>query len=241
MPPPAPPIGAAANGAPSHLRECRDCGQFQIVPSLPPAARALCLRCDGVLRHTQHDPLRTPLALNLTALLPAADRGPIHADAGQHRRPGPRRRHVHRPGRPRRARHVGACRRRAVHHRRRACRQARLHAVCAHRLAGRAPAPPSARGFRLGRAPAPVVHDRGLSARRLRCLREAPGAGLHRAWPRPLRAGRPPARHDRRRHQAGFPVHLGGDGPPRHHAHNPGRAGSPRHRLRHLRPGVRRR
>jgi paraquat-inducible protein A len=65
----APPsTAAAAHSASSHLRECRDCGQFQIVPPLPPAARALCLRCDGVLRHTQHDPLRTPLALNLTAL-----------------------------------------------------------------------------------------------------------------------------------------------------------------------------
>jgi paraquat-inducible protein A len=68
MPPPVPLTGATAHSAPSHLRECRDCGQFQIVPSLPPAARALCLRCDGVLRHTQHDPLGTPLALNLTAL-----------------------------------------------------------------------------------------------------------------------------------------------------------------------------
>ncbi len=51
------------------LRECRDCGQFQLVPALPPAARAQCLRCDAVLRHTQRDPLWTQLALNLTALL----------------------------------------------------------------------------------------------------------------------------------------------------------------------------
>jgi paraquat-inducible protein A len=51
------------------LRECRDCGQFQLVPALPPAARANCLRCDAVLRHTQRDPLWTQLALNLTALL----------------------------------------------------------------------------------------------------------------------------------------------------------------------------
>ena len=54
---------------PPRLRECHDCGQFQIVPALPPATRALCLRCDAVLRHTHHDPLWTPLALNLTALL----------------------------------------------------------------------------------------------------------------------------------------------------------------------------
>src|SRR5215475_15946415 len=63
-----PPTDAAANATASRLRECRDCGQFQIVPPLPPATRALCLRCDGLLRHTHHDPLRTPLAFNLTAL-----------------------------------------------------------------------------------------------------------------------------------------------------------------------------
>ncbi len=51
------------------LRECRDCGQFQIVPPLPPAASAHCLRCDAVLRRTHRDPLWTQLALNLTALL----------------------------------------------------------------------------------------------------------------------------------------------------------------------------
>lgn len=55
--------------APPRLRECHDCGQFQFVPALPPATRALCLRCDAVLRHTHRDPLWTPLALNLTALL----------------------------------------------------------------------------------------------------------------------------------------------------------------------------
>jgi paraquat-inducible protein A len=51
------------------LRECHDCGLFQLVPVLPPATRAHCLRCDAVLRRTHHDPLWTPLALNLTALL----------------------------------------------------------------------------------------------------------------------------------------------------------------------------
>jgi paraquat-inducible protein A len=51
------------------LRECRDCGQFQIVPPLPPAASAHCLRCDAVLRRTHRDPLWTQFALNLTALL----------------------------------------------------------------------------------------------------------------------------------------------------------------------------
>ena len=51
------------------LRECRDCGQFQIVPPLPPATSAHCLRCDAVLRHTHRDPLWTQFALNLTALI----------------------------------------------------------------------------------------------------------------------------------------------------------------------------
>jgi paraquat-inducible protein A len=51
------------------LRECRDCGQFQLMPALPPAASAHCLRCDAVLRHTHRDPLWTVLGLNVTALL----------------------------------------------------------------------------------------------------------------------------------------------------------------------------
>ena len=51
------------------LRECPDCGQVQTVPAMPPAARAVCLRCDAVLRHTRQDPLRLPLALNLAALV----------------------------------------------------------------------------------------------------------------------------------------------------------------------------
>ncbi len=36
---------------------------------MPPAARAVCLRCDTVLRHTRHNPLLLPLALNLSALI----------------------------------------------------------------------------------------------------------------------------------------------------------------------------
>ncbi len=51
------------------LYECPDCGQIQILPPLPPGARALCLRCDAVLRHTRRDPLLLPLALNLSALI----------------------------------------------------------------------------------------------------------------------------------------------------------------------------
>jgi paraquat-inducible protein A len=51
------------------LYECPDCGQVQIIPALMPGSRALCLRCDAVLRHTRHDPLLMPLALNISALV----------------------------------------------------------------------------------------------------------------------------------------------------------------------------
>jgi paraquat-inducible protein A len=59
----------AADAVPPRLRECPDCGQFQVVPALPPATRAHCLRCEATLRHTRRDPLGLPLALNLTALV----------------------------------------------------------------------------------------------------------------------------------------------------------------------------
>jgi paraquat-inducible protein A len=51
------------------LYECPDCGQVQIMPPLPPGSRAVCLRCDAVLRHTRRDPLLLPLALNISALI----------------------------------------------------------------------------------------------------------------------------------------------------------------------------
>ena len=51
------------------LHECSDCGQMQILPALPPGARAVCQRCDAVLRHTRRDPLVLPLALNISALI----------------------------------------------------------------------------------------------------------------------------------------------------------------------------
>ncbi|MDR3537828.1 MAG: paraquat-inducible protein A [Acetobacteraceae bacterium] len=54
---------------PPRLRECHDCGQLQVLPALPPSTRAMCLRCDAVLRHTARDPFGLPLALYLTALL----------------------------------------------------------------------------------------------------------------------------------------------------------------------------
>ena len=42
---------------------------MQILPALPPGARAVCQRCDAVLRHTRRDPLVLPLALNISALI----------------------------------------------------------------------------------------------------------------------------------------------------------------------------
>jgi paraquat-inducible protein A len=40
-----------------------------VLPALPPSSRAVCLRCDRVLRHTRNDPLLVPLALNISALI----------------------------------------------------------------------------------------------------------------------------------------------------------------------------
>ena len=61
---PAPAITTAAR-----LYECHDCGQMQILPPLPQGVRAVCLRCEAVLRHTRRDPLLLPLALNFSALI----------------------------------------------------------------------------------------------------------------------------------------------------------------------------
>jgi paraquat-inducible protein A len=54
---------------PARLRECQHCAQLQVLPPMPPASRAVCLRCEAVLRHTHHDPIGVPLALNITALV----------------------------------------------------------------------------------------------------------------------------------------------------------------------------
>ena len=42
---------------------------MQVIPAMPPATRAVCLRCDAVLRHTRHHPLLLPAVLNLSALI----------------------------------------------------------------------------------------------------------------------------------------------------------------------------
>jgi paraquat-inducible protein A len=63
-----PPSERPSETAP-RLHECPDCGQMQILPALLPGSRAVCLRCDAVLRHTRRDPLLLPLALNVSALV----------------------------------------------------------------------------------------------------------------------------------------------------------------------------
>ena len=50
------------------LRECLDCGQFQMVPAMAAGRVARCVRCNGLLRRTRHDPLGRALALNITGL-----------------------------------------------------------------------------------------------------------------------------------------------------------------------------
>jgi paraquat-inducible protein A len=62
-------IGSLSRLTAPRLYECRDCGQMQVLPAMPPGARAICLRCDAVLRHTRRDPLTLPLALNISALV----------------------------------------------------------------------------------------------------------------------------------------------------------------------------
>jgi paraquat-inducible protein A len=42
---------------------------MQVLPAMPPGTRAVCQRCDAVLRHTRRDPLLLPLALNISALI----------------------------------------------------------------------------------------------------------------------------------------------------------------------------
>src|SRR3978361_2340350 len=66
---PAAPVRQVSAMTATRLCECRDCGQMQILPALPPGARAVCVRCDAVLRHTRLNPLMLPLALNISALI----------------------------------------------------------------------------------------------------------------------------------------------------------------------------
>jgi paraquat-inducible protein A len=56
---------------PSHeaLRECPDCGLFQVVPRLAADAEASCPRCDKVLRRTRPQSNNRALALTLTSFV----------------------------------------------------------------------------------------------------------------------------------------------------------------------------
>ena len=58
--PPAVTAGAVA---------CPDCDLLQLVPELPPGAKALCARCGRTLASGSRDPLDRPLALCIAALL----------------------------------------------------------------------------------------------------------------------------------------------------------------------------
>src|SRR6266404_2108289 len=51
------------------LRECRGCGQVQLVPALGPDMRSDCVRCGTALRRTRRDPLNRCLALTAAALV----------------------------------------------------------------------------------------------------------------------------------------------------------------------------
>jgi paraquat-inducible protein A len=42
---------------------------MQVLPAMPEGARAVCQRCEAVLRHTRRDPLLLPFVLNLSALV----------------------------------------------------------------------------------------------------------------------------------------------------------------------------
>lgn len=65
----APVVAPATRVTAPKLHECPDCGQMQILPAMPPQSRAVCLRCDAVLRHTRRDPFAVGIALNLAALI----------------------------------------------------------------------------------------------------------------------------------------------------------------------------
>jgi paraquat-inducible protein A len=62
------PAAERAWPTPPRLRECPDCGLFQVVPSLRAGATARCPRCGAVLRRAHHDPLGRALALHVAAL-----------------------------------------------------------------------------------------------------------------------------------------------------------------------------
>jgi len=53
----------------AELRECRFCGQVQKLPSMASGASARCVRCNATLRRVRAEPILTPLALSVGALV----------------------------------------------------------------------------------------------------------------------------------------------------------------------------
>jgi paraquat-inducible protein A len=51
------------------VRECRFCGQFQTLPAMLPGAVARCRRCNAVMRRVRAEPILTPLAFSLAAVV----------------------------------------------------------------------------------------------------------------------------------------------------------------------------
>lgn len=52
-----------------HLTACPDCDLLQTLPPLPSGGKASCARCGAVLARGVRDPIQTPLALTVAALL----------------------------------------------------------------------------------------------------------------------------------------------------------------------------
>jgi len=66
---PAPGVDTQTGLTAPHLRECRGCGLFQLLPPMGPGAVARCARCNGTLRRTRKDPVMAPLACSLAGLV----------------------------------------------------------------------------------------------------------------------------------------------------------------------------
>lgn len=56
-------------GADAALRECPECGLFQVMPALRPGLVAECRRCGALLRRRRRDALTTVLAFSVTGLV----------------------------------------------------------------------------------------------------------------------------------------------------------------------------
>ncbi len=59
----------ALTGPVAAMRECPECGLFQMVPIMRPGDVAACIRCDALLRRRRRDALGTTLAFSITGLV----------------------------------------------------------------------------------------------------------------------------------------------------------------------------